>query len=101
MPEYRVRYIVGEDERTGRPIYHSVTVSAEEPPDEDQALQVAFLQESHLYEDSETRPDEIEVEDIRELAPIPFLIRTRARFVQDPYTGDWMGPLFEGPVHTG
>jgi hypothetical protein len=95
MAEYRIRYVVGHDTR-GRPDYHSVTVSSEEPPTEDEALAAAFLQENHLYEEG---AEDIEVDDIRELAPLPVIGPARARFVFDYDTGEWIGPLFEGPAH--
>lgn len=97
MPEYRVRYIVGRD-LIGRPDYHSVTVESDEPPTIDQALDVAFLQESNLYTKEETYTgDEIEIDDIRELLPLPPVItRTRVRYNWNPDTEEWDGPLFEG-----
>lgn len=95
MAEYRIRYIVGHDSR-GRANYHSVTVSADDVPTEEQAIEAAFLQEGHLYEEG---AEEVEIDDIRELAPIPVIGRTRARFVFDDATGEWIGPLFDGPAH--
>ena len=99
MAEYRIRYIVGYDNR-GRPIYHSVTVSSEDAPTEEQAMEAAFLQEGHLYDD-DTAAEEIDIDEIRQLAPAPLVARTRARFVFDDSTGEWIGPLFDGPAHGG
>lgn len=97
MPEYRVRYIVGHD-IIGRAEYHSVTVESDEPPTIDQALDVAFLQESHMYDKGEFYDgSEIEVDDIRELMPLPPIItRTRVRYNYNYDTEEWEGPLFEG-----
>lgn len=97
MAEYRIRYIVDHN-LIGRPVYHSVTVESDEPPTVEMALDVAFLQESHLYEKDEYYTgEEIEVDDIRELAPLPpVMTRTRVRYNYNYETEEWDGPLFEG-----
>lgn len=97
MAEYRIRYIVGRD-LIGRPVYHSVTIQSDVVPDETVALEAATLQEQHLYEEEGSTADEIELDEIRELAPW-YYVRPRARFVYDYGSNQWIGPLFEGPSH--
>lgn len=97
MPDYRIRYIVGRD-IIGRPNYHSVTITSDVVPDEELAMEAARLQEQHLYEEEGAGVDEIELDEVRELAPWIY-VRPRARFVYDYATNQWAGPLFEGPSH--
>lgn len=97
MADYRIRYIVGRD-LIGRPVYHSVTVQSDVVPDETMAMEAAVLQEMHLYESEGARQDDIELDEIRELAPW-YYVRPRARFVYDYGSNQWTGPYFEGPSH--
>lgn len=97
MPDYRIRYAVSRD-LIGRPNYHSVTISSEVVPDEALAMEAAVMQELHLYEDGGATENEIELDEIRELAPW-YYVRPRARFVYDYATNQWVGPTFAGPSH--
>lgn len=97
MPDYRIRYVVGRD-FLGRPTYHSVTIQSDVVPDEAMAMEAATMQEQHLYEEDGATFDEIELDEIRELAPW-YYVRPRARFVYDYGSNTWVGPLFEGPSH--
>lgn len=98
MPDYRIRYVVGYD-FIGRPVYHSVTIGSDVVPDADQAMTAALMNEEHLYADTGAGPDEIELDEIRELLPTWIYTRPRPRFTWDDFTGQWTGPHFDGPAH--
>lgn len=97
MADYRIRYIVGRDV-FGRPTYHSVTVQSDVVPDEQIALEAAQMQEMNMYAGGGAAPDEIELDEIRELMPW-YYIRPRARYIYDYGSNQWVGPIFEGPAH--